>query len=146
LKNQVSEGLGPDALKNPLDAAGLRKALTGRRAVKVALMDQALLAGVGNIHAAEALWRARVNPRIRCVDLSDAALQALAVAIPAQLQEAIVAEDGEEITYVEERGASNPFVVYGHAEAPCPRCQTPITEARLSGRSTFWCPQCQPAG
>lgn len=132
----LGEGLGPDAL-GPLPT------LRGKRAVKVAIMDQAVVAGLGNLHAAEALWRARIDPRVPAEALGGrhAALEA---AIHAQLAWALsLDEASEEITYTEEAGAPNPFPVYGQKGRPCPRCATPVASFPQAGRTTWWCPTCQ---
>jgi len=141
----LQEGLGPDALLVPLDAAELGTRLTGRRAVKVALMDQARVAGLGNIHVVEALWRAGIAPQTRCSDLDDRALGALATAVEAQLREAVeTIGPADEMIYVTD-GGENPFAVYGREGQPCPRCGAGVVRAVQSGRSTFWCATCQPA-
>lgn len=138
--------LGVDPLVDGLSAAQLRDALEGsRQALKVALMDQTRIAGLGNIHAAEALFRARLDPRRRPGSLSAAELEALARAIVEGIRFALEVESGDEITYVEEPGADNPFLVYGRAGEPCVRCRTTIERFTQGGRSTFFCPRCQGA-
>lgn len=138
----LSEGLGPDALCAPLDAAGLAAAFGRRGPIKPALLDQARLAGLGNIHATEALWTARIAPHRSGATLSAASWDALARAIPAQLEGAI--EDTDALVYVN-LGGDNPFRVYGREGAPCPRCKAPIIRTILGGRATFLCPTCQSA-
>lgn len=138
----LRQGHGPDALEEAVSAEALAARLTGRRAVKVALLDQQVLAGIGNIQAVEILFRAGVDPRTRCDALTSAQHAALATVIPRQLREVVEAEDGGEITYVTD-GGENVFRVYGHADEPCPACGEPIASLRQSGRSTFWCPGCQ---
>ncbi|MGZ6080429.1 MAG: Fpg/Nei family DNA glycosylase [Myxococcaceae bacterium] len=138
--------LGPDPLLTPLSGRQLRDALGATRApIKVALMDQRRLAGLGNIHAAEALWRARIHPGRPARTLEPAEWNLLATAIRRGLAFALAAEDGEEIAYVEEPGTENPFRVYARAGEPCPRCGTPITLLRQAGRRTDLCHRCQPA-
>lgn len=137
--------LGPDPLEDGIDVARLAERLGRSGApVKVRLMDQAVLAGVGNIYASEALFRARVDPRRPARALSRAELARVAEALLAAFREAIARQEAEEITYVEEPGAENPFLVYGREGAPCPRCRRG-TIARLvqAQRSTFFCPRCQ---
>ena len=143
LEGALREGLGPDALDAALGAEGLRARLTGRRAIKTALLDQAVIAGVGNIQAIEALWRAGVHPATRCDRLSDGQVAALAEAIPAQLAETIASEDTDEMHYLTQ-GGDNPFDVYGRAGEPCRRCGATLVDGRLGGRATVWCPACQP--
>lgn len=137
---RLRDGHGPDALDAPLDAAGLGARVTGRRAVKDALMDQAVVAGLGNIHVVEALWRARVHPDTRADDVSAAGWKRLAAAIPTQLA-AFVEEPDREVRYMN-LGGDNPFRVYGREGEPCPRCGGPIART-AKGRSTYFCPACQ---
>lgn len=140
--DELRAGHGPDALDEALDGAGLKAALTGRRAIKVALMDQARIAGLGNIHAAEALWRAGIDPRRACDRVTR--WDALADAIVAQLEETIAAEDEGTLVYVTD-GGPNRFAVYGREGEPCPKCSAPIERFVQGGRATFACSGCQPA-
>jgi formamidopyrimidine-DNA glycosylase len=140
------EALGPDPLADGLDAAQLSAALgRTRRSVKEALLDQTLIAGLGNIQAAEALWRARIDPRVRADQLATEGkrVRALVDGIHATIAFTLDAEKAPEITYVEEPGADNPFQVYGKAGQPCPRGDGKIARVAQGGRSTFFCPHCQ---
>ncbi|MCK6529508.1 formamidopyrimidine-DNA glycosylase [Myxococcota bacterium] len=140
----LEAGLGPDALDEAPDGPGLRARLGGtRRPLKVALMDQAALAGLGNIQAAEVLWRARLRPDRAPATLSDAEWSTLARTIPAVLEETIREEDADEIAYVEEDPSANPFRVYGRAGQPCPRCGATLIRNVHGGRGTYGCPGCQ---
>lgn len=135
----LSEGLGPDALSGELPP------LRGARPVKIALMDQALVAGLGNVQAMEALWRARIHPATPCDALTDAQRAALPGAIRAELDATFAAiGDGDEIVYVEEDRSANAFPIYRREGEPCPVCATPIARMVQAGRSTYWCPGCQP--
>lgn len=141
----LRDAYGPDALLEPLGADALAAAVSCRKPVKVALMEQQRLAGLGNIHAAEACFRAGLDPRIRADRLAPADWAALADAILTQLRETLVAEgDEDELVYVN-LGGPNPFAVYGREGEPCPTCGTAIVAEELGGRSTFWCPRCQPS-
>ncbi|MDP2311383.1 MAG: DNA-formamidopyrimidine glycosylase family protein [Pseudomonadota bacterium] len=136
----LSEGLGPDAWNDPLPA------LRGARAVKIALMDQSLVAGLGNVQVMEALWRAHIHPSTPCDALTDADRARLPVAIREQLAATLALfDDADEIVYVEEDRSQNPFPIYRHEGQPCPVCGTPIARMVQGGRSTYWCPGCQPA-
>jgi formamidopyrimidine-DNA glycosylase len=139
--------IGPDAL---LIERGeeLRAALgRGRRPIKVALMDQAALAGLGNIQAAEALFRAGLSPERPAASLDDDEWERLRRGIAATLADTIESFGGPEAPYVNGGGdAPNPFLVYGRAGEPCPACRTPIEKTTQGGRSTFFCPRCQPPG
>ncbi len=136
--------LGPDPLADGIDVARLAAALGRRRGpVKVALMDQAVLAGVGNIQATEALWRAKVHPARPADALSAAEVRRVADGVERSIAETLAREEGPEITYVEEPGAANPFAVYGRAGEPCPRCRAKLARTVLGGRGTVFCPRCQ---
>jgi formamidopyrimidine-DNA glycosylase len=112
--------------------------------VKVKIMDQALLPGVGNIQASEALFRAKIDPRRAGASLAPREVRALSAAILASFREAIARSEGPEITYVEEPGSENPFRVYAREGELCPRCRkVAIVRAVQAQRSTFLCPACQ---
>jgi len=141
--DRLREDQGPDALDEALDGPALKTAVSSRKAVKVALMEQDRLAGLGNIHAAEACFRAKVSPHRRADSLEDAEWARLAEAIEVQLRGAITDEDSDDLVYVN-LGGPNPFSVYGREGEPCPVCGTAIRSEVAGGRSTFWCPTCQP--
>jgi formamidopyrimidine-DNA glycosylase len=136
--------LGPDPLASGIDVERLSQALSRTRlAIKPKLLDQRLLPGVGNIHASEACFRARVDPRRPSRSLSRAEVRRLADAVLASFRMTLDAEKGPRITYVEEGGA-NPFLVYGREDEPCPRCRRArIHRIVQAQRSTYFCPRCQ---
>lgn len=136
----------------PLDAAfdgPLLHRLTrdSRVAVKVWLMDQKRVVGVGNIYASEALWRAGIDPRKRAGSLSRPRAARLAEGVRAVLREAIAFRGTTLLDYRDASGAEGSFAdrlrVYGRAGEPCPNCGTPIRRIVQGGRSTFFCPRCQ---
>jgi formamidopyrimidine-DNA glycosylase len=132
--------LGRDASDPALDAAYLREALKRKKiAVKPALLDQAVLAGLGNIYAAEALWEARIDPRTPSSLLTDANLEALVTAIRLVLSP----RNRRPGRYTEQRGVER-FAVYDRAGKPCRRCDGTIERIVQAGRSTYYCPTCQP--
>lgn len=138
--------LGPDPLLERLEGPALAERFhRSRTPLKVALLDQRRLAGLGNIHAAEALWRARLSPLRASSSLTAAEWRRLATAIRAVIRFALAREDDEDIAYVEEPGTPNPFRVYGRAGKPCLRCGASIKSVRQAGRTTYFCPRCQPA-
>jgi formamidopyrimidine-DNA glycosylase len=138
--------LGPDPVHHGLDAAGLAAGLgRTRRPVKVALLDQSLLAGVGNIHASEACWRARLDPRRRADRLAPAEVAALVRGLRASFRLALARLDGPgEVVYIE-AGGENPFHVYDRAGARCrhPGCGGAVRRIVQAQRSTYYCPRCQ---
>jgi formamidopyrimidine-DNA glycosylase len=137
--------LGPDPLATPIDLARLGARLRAtRRPVKVALLDQALLAGVGNIHASEACWRARLDPRRLGRSLAPAEVARLARAIRASLRFGLAGLDRPEIEYLEE-GGENPFHVYGRENRRCRHggCGGAVERLVQAQRSTYFCRRCQ---
>jgi formamidopyrimidine-DNA glycosylase len=139
--------LGADPLDDGIDAERLAARLsTAKRPIKVALLDQSLVPGVGNIQASEALHRARIDPRRPAASLAHPEVGRLAVAVIDSMRDAIarMEEEPGDVTYVEEPGAANPFRVYRHAGELCPRCRRArIERVVLGGRSTYFCPRCQ---
>ncbi len=140
------KSLGPDPLVDGVDVECLHRALVvTKRSIKEALMDQRTLAGLGNIHVGESLHRAGLHPQRPGVSLTLKETSRLATAITASIEFALSEEDGSEpITYVEEDPSANVFLVYDHAGKPCPTCASPIERIVQGGRSTFFCPRCQP--
>ncbi len=138
---------GPDALDPSLDAEAFWRSLrASRRVVKTQLLSQRPIAGVGNIYADEALWRARINPARRTVTRVQAT--ALLDALRAVLTSSI-RYGGTTLTdyrNVEGREGRNQqrLDVYGQAGLPCPRCGTELRSRVLDGRTATWCPTCQP--
>ena len=137
--------LGPDALT--IQAQALRAAMTGARAVKVALLDQTIVAGVGNIYADESLHVAGIDPRMRCDQLSPQRVTALALAIRTILNRAIKHGGSTLRDYRSGLGAAGTaqalHAVYGRAGEPCRSCGQSLHETRLGGRTTVWCRSCQ---
>jgi formamidopyrimidine-DNA glycosylase len=131
--------LGPEADDPRLTPATLREALARRRgSIKPVLLDQHLLAGVGNIYAAEALWRSRIHPALRASALSATRVADLIRGIRA----ALAAGARRAARY---RGSSRtaPFAVYGREGEACRRCGGTIRRIPQAGRSTYFCPGCQ---
>ncbi len=144
----AEHNMGPEPLG--LRAATLAKALARtRRAIKTTLLDQTILAGLGNIYADEALFRARIHPQTPANTLSLPQVALLNRAIKHVLQRAINHRGSTLRDYVDADGAAGRFQklhqVYARASHPCPHCQTPILRIILTGRSTHFCPTCQPA-
>jgi formamidopyrimidine-DNA glycosylase len=122
--------LGPEATDPTLRPRDLARALVRRRgAIKPALLDQRLVAGIGNIYAAEVLWRARIDPRASAASLTQPELARLLAAIRAVMRRAL---DG-----------AIRFAVYDREGLPCRRCGTAVARIVQAGRSTYFCPHCQ---
>ncbi len=143
--------LGPEPLADDFTAARLREMLARRRGrIKPLLLNQRFLAGLGNIYADEALWRASIHPLRRANTLTPAEVRRLHRAIRYVLRAAI-ASGGTTLpdaAYQQADGRSGEFAgqlaVYGRAEEPCPRCGTIIERTKVNQRSTHFCPRCQP--
>ena len=140
---------GPEPLGRRFTAAWLAGQLARRRApLKAVLLDQRVVAGLGNIYADEALWRARLNPLRPANDLSPEEVARLRRAIRAALRTGIERQGSTLRDYATPDGASGSmqdrFRAYGRDRLPCPRCGAPIAKARVGGRGTWFCPRCQP--
>ena len=140
--------LGAEPLERTFTSARLRERMAGRRtAVKAALLDQRTLAGVGNIYADEALWRARIHPLRVAGELTDDELAALTRAIKEALRAGILRQGASLRDYAAPNGRrgrmQTAFKVYGRAGEPCERCGSPIEKIRAAGRGTWYCPECQ---
>jgi formamidopyrimidine-DNA glycosylase len=137
---------GPDALL--VDAKELAERLaSSRRSIKAALLDQSVVAGIGNIYADESLHRARIHPLRRCCRLQDEEYRRLALAIRGVLAEAIRAGGSTIRDYFDATGSAGQFQkyhrVYGRQSKAC-RCGAVVQKTLCAGRSTFFCPDCQP--
>ena len=137
------DGLGPDALDRGFTPVDLGEALATRRIpIKVALLDQGIVAGIGNIYASEALWRARIDPRTPANKVKSARRPALLNAIRATLTAALKRQERYYGTGAGESDAGR-FAVYDREGEPCRRCRTPIKRITQAARSTYFCPNCQ---
>jgi formamidopyrimidine-DNA glycosylase len=140
---------GPEPLGSRFSARWLAAQLARRRApVKAVLLDQRIVAGLGNIYADEALWRARVNPLRPANELSGDEVKRVARAVRAALRTGIRRQGSTLRDYAAPNGASgsmqDEFRVYGRDGEPCRRCATTISKTRAGGRGTWFCPRCQP--
>ena len=138
--------LGPEPFDLRSDYWSERLAST-KRCLKAVLLDQTVLAGVGNIYADESLFEARVHPACSAGDLGRPAAERLRKAVVKVLRRAIERRGASIRNYVGGSGLKGryqeEFRVYGRAGKPCRRCRTPIERIRLAGRSTHYCPRCQ---
>ena len=147
LLDAPQERAGPDALAlAPGDLAGM---LRGRRgALKPLLLNQKFVRGIGNIYADEILFRIRVHPRRRADSLGEKVLRQMHRELQRILKEAIRAGGTSVRSYVDATGAIGGFQnllgVYGKEGETCPVCGTSIQRERVGGRSSFFCPLCQP--
>lgn len=128
--------LGPDAYR--VSVTELRDRLAGtRRQLKSAMMDQSRIAGLGNLCVDEILWRARIHPARRSTDVDDVGWQTLHQRMRVMLRQAARAG----------RVPDHRSWLTGHRDEPdgvCPRCSTALARGQVAGRTTVWCPACQP--
>lgn len=154
--HRLLQGIGPEPLGNEFNGPYLTGVLRGRKTpIKAALLDQAVVAGVGNIYACEALYRARISPRRLAASVAGVRAERLAAAVKAVLMDAIDAGGSSLRDYVQASGElgyfQHRFAVYDREGRPCPRCDVapapakPCAVRRIvqSGRSTFYCPVLQ---
>lgn len=146
LTDERWSALGPDALK--ISSRGLSGALSGtQRAIKAALLDQSLIAGLGNIYVDEALFRARIHPESPANRITPAQNRALAQAIRTVLHKSLhhggtTLRDYRDADGTEGRNASR-LSVYGRGGQSCVRCKTDLINIMVSQRTTTFCPICQ---
>jgi formamidopyrimidine-DNA glycosylase len=151
--HRLLAGMGPEPLDDAFSAAVLTEALAGRRTpIKAALLDQKVVAGLGNIYVCEALYRSGIAPSHLAGELTPSAIQRLVPEIKATLTEAIAAGGSSLRDYVQPSGELGYFQhawkVYGREGEPCPVCPglpacSGIARLVQSGRSTFYCPMHQ---
>lgn len=137
--------LGPEPLEAAFTARALRERLTGKRPLKASLLDQGIVAGVGNIYADESLWLARLHPATPTNALSDDEVVRLHHGLRRALRESIAASKEALAWRYENRSAPSPFRVYDRGGGPCLRCGTTLSTTTVAGRTTVFCPHCQPA-
>ena len=141
--------LGPEPLSDDFTPECFGAGLSGRkRAIKAQLLDQEFIAGVGNIYADEALFRAGIHPAKSAGTLSDEEAARLQQTTREALR-AGIEHEGASINWYRkpdgQKGESqNHFYVYGRAGLPCRQCGTPINKIRVAQRGTHFCPLCQP--
>jgi formamidopyrimidine-DNA glycosylase len=138
------EELGPDALDRAFDPDAFARAIEGRRRdVKSVLMDQALIAGIGNIYADEILFQARLHPHTPVTSLDDRQRTGLFHHIKQVLTRAIDCGAGAEQFL--ERLPGDYLLPHRDKGGKCPRCGSPIATLKAAGRTSYYCPRCQPA-
>jgi formamidopyrimidine-DNA glycosylase len=140
------QGLGPEPFDITLEQ--FKEMLAKKRTkIKPLLMDQTFISGVGNLYAAEALFRAKVHPERVANSLSDKEKEALFKEIKDTLSEAIKYKGSSVDQYVQLSGEPGGYVehhkVYDRQGKPCFSCKTPIKRTALAGRGTYFCPKCQ---
>mgnify|MGYP001167419976 FL=1 len=149
-EHKLFAGLGPEPLAPPLDGKTLTRLLAGKATpIKAALLDQRVVAGLGNIYVSEALSRAGISPKRAAGSISPARVEKLAAAVTAVLNDAIAAGGSTLRDHAQPSGElgyfQHTFRVYDREGTPCPtpNCKGVIKRIVQAGRSTFYCPVCQ---
>ncbi|HVZ00328.1 MAG TPA: bifunctional DNA-formamidopyrimidine glycosylase/DNA-(apurinic or apyrimidinic site) lyase [Dongiaceae bacterium] len=147
-RHKLIRGIGPEPLGNDFSGPVLAAALKGKKtSIKAAILDQKVVAGVGNIYASEALYRARISPKRMAYTVQGDRAEKLAAAIKAVLNEAVAAGGSSLRDYVQADGELGYFQhkwrVYEKEGRDCPHCGGKIRRIVQGGRSTFYCPSCQ---
>ncbi len=146
---EVFSGHGPEPLSSSFTVARLKERLARRSAkLKTLLLDQSFIAGVGNIYADEALWRARLHPLRAADTLTDAEVRRLHRSMRTVLRQGIANRGSSFSDYVSTDGQpgenAERLMVYRRTDEPCYRCGRPIRRIVVAQRSTHFCPRCQP--
>jgi len=147
-RHRLLQTLGPEPLGNSFNAEMLSAALKGRKTpIKAALLDQKVVAGLGNIYVCEALYRAAISPRRSAHTVAGRRAERLAPAVREVLLAAIAKGGSTLKDYVQADGElgyfQHEFDVYGREGEPCHGCGKPVKRIVQGGRSTFFCSHCQ---
>lgn len=142
------EKLGAEPLEETLTAQYLRPVLERRKkSIKECLMDQSIIAGIGNIYSDEILFTAKIHPKRPANSLSAEECARLASVIPERISYFIEKNQISPEEYLKTKGQdyrNTPFLqVYGHEGEPCPNCKAPLRRTVIGGRSSTFCPNCQ---
>jgi formamidopyrimidine-DNA glycosylase len=141
--------VGPEPLSDDFTAEDFVQRLLRRKnsGIKAVLLDQTIVAGVGNIYADESLWGAKIHPETRVTDVPEAKLKTLYQALRDVLQLSIEKGGSTDRNYVNAEGKRGSYLTFANVfrreGKPCPRCGTPIIKTRVAGRGTHLCPKCQ---
>lgn len=141
--------VGPEPLSDAFSSADFiaRMRRRNRSNVKAVLLDQTVIAGIGNIYADEGLWAAKIHPQARVQDIPDSALRALYTELRAVLRLSIEKGGSTDRNYVNAEGKKGSYMsfarVFRREGKPCPRCGATIIKTRVAGRGTHICPVCQ---
>jgi formamidopyrimidine-DNA glycosylase len=144
----IKNNYGPEPLTESFSASYLQNILAGKRTkIKAALLDQKLIAGLGNIYVDESLYAAKIAPQRLAGSLRPLEIKNLCREINRIIARAIKARGTTFSNYVDSRGRKGNFSrflkVYGRSGEKCPSCQRPIAKIKIAGRGTHYCPHCQ---
>lgn len=147
-RNEIDDKLGIEPLSHEFTLASLKELiLNKKRLIKPLLLDQSVIAGLGNIYVDEALWYAKINPSENSQSLTDKQISALFKAIPNILKKSIELNGTSFQTFYYGKGKKGNFVnllkVFGKQGKNCTRCRSKILKTRVAQRGTHYCPKCQ---
>ncbi len=148
-ENDFYKGLGPEPLDNSFTPNLLKERLQKHKSwpIKVAIMDQSTISGIGNIYAAEACFDAKLDPKTKVSELKDKDFKLLHAGITRSLSDGIKYGGSSRANYVNAEGEKGLFLDYAYVYArqgePCKICKTEIEKIQLAGRGTYYCPKCQ---
>ena len=148
-QNTFYKGLGPEPLDKKFTVDVLKERLLKHRnwPVKVVIMDQSTISGIGNIYAAEACFDAKLDPRVKVSEMNDNDFSELHKGIIRSLNDGIKYGGSSRANFVNAEGERGLFLdyayVYGRKGEACKKCKKPIEKIVLAGRGTFFCPNCQ---
>ncbi len=145
---ELDSKLGPEPLSDEFTSALLANILAGTsRHIKPLLLDQSIIAGIGNIYCDEVLWQARIHPLTPAREIADPTIALLRDAIVNTLSEAIEHQGSTIRDFRFQGDRSGNFAerlkVFGRTGLPCPRCKTPVIKLKVAQRGTHICPHCQ---
>jgi len=147
VEDAIGTKLGPDALTVNFNDFCERLKAKSKGRIKKTLMDQNVIAGIGNIYSDEGLWRAKIHPKRLVGSLSDVEFKALYKGIRSVLKLAIEKGGSSSNAYVDSGGERGLYLSFGKAYhmtgKPCSRCKTRIVREKIDGRSAHYCPNCQ---
>ncbi len=147
-QSEILKNLGPEPLEESFSFAKFREILPKRGKIKQVLMDQAVIAGIGNIYSDEILWEVKIHPFTDVSKLTKTRLKDIYVAIPKILKKAVKLRGESFSDYRDIEGRRGFFdkvrKVYRRTGEPCLRCGAKIRRAKIGGRSAHYCPDCQP--
>jgi formamidopyrimidine-DNA glycosylase len=144
--------LGPEPLTgDPEKEFLMRIRRRNNTTIKAAILDQTVVAGIGNIYADESLWAAKVHPATRVHDLSDRKLREILRAAAEAMNKSLAVGGSTMQNYVQADGSRGNYLdkfanVFRRDGQPCPRCGAIIEKTRVAGRGTHFCPKCQKLG
>lgn len=146
-KSEFIGRLGPEFLNGMSKKIFSEILSKSKKPIKLLLMDQQKMAGVGNIYANDALWLAKIDPKRKSNSLEDKEVKNLYQAIEKVLKEGIKRGGASELAFVTPDGSEGKYqdftLVYGREGEACKSCKTPIKKIKLGGRGTYFCPACQ---